>query len=35
MAFRTANFLGMDDAHAGGSNLDHAVTSHLLKKSVS
>lgn len=35
LAIRSAEFLGIDEAHEDGSNLDHAVTSHLFKKSVS
>jgi hypothetical protein len=35
MAIRSAELLGIDEAHMAGFNLDHAVTAHLLKKSVS
>lgn len=35
MALRSAEFLGIDEARVDGSNLDHTVTSPLVKKSVS
>lgn len=35
MAIRSAKFWGIDEARVDGSNLDHAVTSYLFKKSVS
>ena len=35
MTIRSAEFLGIDEAHVDSFNLDHAVTSHLIKKSVS
>lgn len=35
VVIRSVKFWGIDEARIDGSNLDHAVTSHLFKKRVS